>query len=102
MHEIKLNVRKFMKIAHWLLFLWGCLALSAISYYAFTWLQNSSMPGSNELLAGVATGFLHGLPSWLGLPVLTYLNRKEISIKQNAFFLLPLLVALSVFGFIFL
>jgi len=36
------------------------------------------------------------------LPVLTYLNRKEISIKQNAFFLLPLLVALSVFGFIFL
>lgn len=92
-----------MKIIRWLTFIWGCLALLTMIYYVTQWVLQAGNPVRHELGIGVGFGLFYGWPAWVGLPVLAFLDRKELSSLGILYLLSPIALAvivLAIFGFL--
>ena len=64
-----------------------------MAYYSAQWLRF----GGSELLVGVAIASLYGIPAWLGLPIITFLDRKTTSPSRKMVYLSPLLGAVATY-----
>lgn len=84
-----------MNIVRWITFAWGSLAALVMAYYALQWVVQPHNPLRNEFGIGFGLGLVYGFPAWVGLPVLTYLGRREIGRAQLALLLSPLVLALA-------
>lgn len=68
-----------LSIFRWSMFLWGCLALCGMCYYASQWFPRIDDIAANELAFGFSLSALYGWPAWLSLPVLAIVSRKSLS-----------------------
>jgi hypothetical protein len=87
---------KVMSIVRAVAFLWALLACVVIAYFGVRWMIDvPTNPLRNELLEGVAIGFLYGSPALLALPLLAWIGRNKHGKRVQILLLLPLLVAAS-------
>jgi hypothetical protein len=81
----------------WLAFVWGCLALCVMVYYASQWLPHAHQGRSNEMALGFVIGAFYGWPAWLALPALAFLGRRSIPGWQVWSLLAPVVAAASLY-----
>jgi hypothetical protein len=86
-----------LSIFRWSMFLWGCLALCGMSYYASQSFPRIDDITANELMFGFALSALYGWPAWLSLPVLAIVSRKSLSRLKIVLLLAPVLLAALLF-----
>lgn len=87
-----------LSVFRWSMFLWGCLALCGMCYYASQWLPRVDDITANELALGFALSSFYGWPAWLALPVLAIMSRKTLSRPKVALLLAPVAFAALLFG----
>ena len=69
-----------------------------MAFYAISWVIQSDNPLRNEFGFGFGIGLLYGSPSWLGLPILAFVGRRELGRRKVLVVLAPVLVALASFA----
>lgn len=91
---------KLMNIVRWITFAWGGFAALVMAYYATQWAVQPHNPLRNEFWLGFSLGLVYGMPAWLGLPVLAYIGRQELSRVQLALLLSPIVLVLAATSFL--
>jgi len=82
------------KIAAVLLSLWGWICLGLVFYYTYLYYSSPVNPSRDEYWGGVGLGWAFGLITWLGLPTLTIMLRKEFGRTLSALLNIPVFIAL--------
>jgi len=85
------------RIFAWLLFAWGCFCLWLVFYYTFQFYSDISNPSRGEYWEGVGLGWSFGLPTWLGLPTLTIVFRKDFGKLFSWLINIPVFIAFAYF-----
>ncbi len=80
-----------------LLVLWGIICLVPMGWFTAQWLIDPMNPLRNENWIGFGFGFGPGFIAWLGLPLLSYLGRKQFDLKYMWTLNTPPLLALVLF-----
>ena len=83
-------------VLRWLSFAWGCAALAGMVYFLAQWLAYGRNSAS-ELLIGFMTFAFYGWPAWVGSPVLTMAQWRQLGPILRAVSLLPLVTALALY-----
>jgi hypothetical protein len=86
-----------MSIIRTLLFAWGCLAALIMAFYSISWVVQADNPLRNEFGFGFGIGLIYGSPSWLGLPILAFIGRRELGRSGVLIVLSPVIVAFASF-----
>lgn len=81
----------------WSAFLWGCLALGVMVYYAMRFLPDAHNVRYNEMGIGFMIGFVYGGPAWVALPVLAFAGRRTLRRWQSFALLSPVLAAVALY-----
>jgi len=73
--------------------LWGWVCLGIAAYYTYLYYSNPLNPIREECWEGVGLGLGFGLITWLGLPTLTIMLRKEFGRTFSAILNIPVVLA---------
>jgi len=82
----------------WIAFVWGCLALGVMAYYALRWFPHARDIRYNEMALGFMLGAFYGWPSWLTLPIFAVAQRNSLPRWQFWLLLMPPAFAILLFA----